>query len=70
MPFPSPGDLPDPGIEPGAPTLQADAPPSEPPGKPILAFRGELFHFVIFVFVVVAFSFPPLAFVVKLVWRC
>ena len=25
LPFPSPGDLPDPGIEPGSPTLQADA---------------------------------------------
>ena len=30
----SPGDLPDPGIEPGSPALQADALPSEPPGKP------------------------------------
>ena len=35
MPFPSPGDLPNPGIEPGSPALQADAIPSEPPGKPI-----------------------------------
>ena len=35
LPFPSPGDLPDPGIEPGSPTLQTDALPSEPPGKPI-----------------------------------
>ena len=34
VPFPSPGDLPDPGIEAGFPTLQADALPSEPPGKP------------------------------------
>ena len=33
LPFPSPGDLPDPGIEPESPTLQADALPSEPPGK-------------------------------------
>ena len=32
LPFPSPGDLPDPGIEPGSPALQADALPSEPPG--------------------------------------
>ena len=32
--FPSPGDLPDPGIEPGFPALRADALPSEPPGKP------------------------------------
>ena len=34
LPFPSPGDLPDPGLEPGSPSLQADALPSEPPGKP------------------------------------
>ena len=33
LPFPSPGDLPNPGIEPGSPTLQADTLPSEPPGK-------------------------------------
>ena len=33
LPFPSPGDLPDPGIEPRASTLQADALPSKPPGK-------------------------------------
>ena len=36
LPFPSPGDLPDPGIEPRSPTLQADALPSAPPGKPVL----------------------------------
>ena len=34
LPFPSPEDLPNPGIEPGSPALQADALPSEPPGKP------------------------------------
>ena len=34
LPFPSPGDFPDPGIKPGSPTLQADALPSKPPGKP------------------------------------
>ena len=34
LPFPSPGDLPDPGIEPGSPTLQADTLLSEPPGNP------------------------------------
>ena len=32
LPFPSPGDLPNPGIEPGSPTLEADALTSEPPG--------------------------------------
>ena len=31
LPFPSPGDLPDPGIEPRSPTMRADALPSEPP---------------------------------------
>ena len=31
LPFPSPGYLPDPGIEPGSPALQADSLPSEPP---------------------------------------
>ena len=34
LPFPSPGDLPNPGIEPGSPALQTDTLPSEPPGKP------------------------------------
>ena len=34
LPFPSPEDLPPPGIEPWSPTLQADALPSEPPGEP------------------------------------
>ena len=34
LPFSSPGDLSNPGIEPGSPTLRADALPSEPPGKP------------------------------------
>ena len=33
LPFPSPEDLPNPGIESGSPTLQADSLPSEPPGK-------------------------------------
>ena len=34
LPFPSPGDLPDLGIELRSPALQADSLPSEPPGKP------------------------------------
>ena len=33
LPFPSPGDLPDPGIEPRSLALEADALNSEPPGK-------------------------------------
>ena len=35
LPFPSPGDFSDPGIEPRSPALQADALPSKPPGKSI-----------------------------------
>ena len=34
LPFPSPGDVPNPGVESKSPTLQADTLPSEPPGKP------------------------------------
>ena len=44
LPFPSPEDLPDPGIEPGSPTLQADTLTSEPPGKPQLAHRKSLIN--------------------------
>ena len=33
-PIPSPGHLPNPGVEPGSPALQADSLPAEPPGKP------------------------------------
>jgi len=33
LPFPSLGDLPNPGIKPGSPSLQADSLLSEPPGK-------------------------------------
>ena len=36
LPFPSPGDLPDPGIEPWSPAFQADTLTSEPPGKYII----------------------------------
>ena len=40
LPFSSPGDLPDPGIEPRSPALDADALPSEPPGNlPLLPLR-------------------------------
>ena len=41
LPFSSPGDLSDPGIEPRSPALQADALSSEPPGKPN---TGSLAH--------------------------
>ena len=42
LPFPSPGDLSNPEIEPGSPTLQADALPSETAGKPKNTGVGSL----------------------------
>ena len=42
LPFPSPGDLPNSGIEPGSPALQADALPSKPPGKPVQTNKCHL----------------------------
>ena len=38
LPCPSPGDLPNPGVEPRSPALQADSFPGEPPGKPSCAY--------------------------------
>ena len=57
LPFPSPGNLPYPGIEPESPALQADSLPSKPPWKPPLVFfislcklvtetNGILFYFL------------------------
>ena len=42
LPFPSPGDLPNPGIKPRSPTLQADSLSSETPGKPKNTGMGGL----------------------------
>ena len=38
LPFPSPRDLPNPGIEPGFPALEADTLTSEPRGKPVCMY--------------------------------
>ena len=43
MPFLSPEDLPDPGIEPRSPTLWADALSSEPPGKSFIVYKVSLY---------------------------
>ena len=47
--FPSPGDLPDPGIEPGSPVLQADALLSEPPVKIFvcISYINKLLHILL-----------------------
>ena len=41
LPFPSPGDLPNPRIESRSPTMQADSLPSEPPGKQMIEGDGD-----------------------------
>ena len=41
LPLPSPGDLPNPGIEPGSPALQTDALQSKPPGKFIVKYAAD-----------------------------
>ena len=46
LPFPSPGDLPDPGIKPESPAFQADSLLSEPPGKPIIIYGRCIFDFI------------------------
>ena len=41
LPYPSPGDLPNPGIQPGSPRLKADSLPSEPPEFRGIKFKTE-----------------------------
>jgi len=41
LPFPSPGDLPDPGTEPASPALQVYSLPTELPGKPKQVYRSK-----------------------------
>ena len=41
LPCPLPGDVPNPGIKPGSPILQADSLPSEPPGKSVIVICTE-----------------------------
>ena len=55
LPFPSPGDLPDPGIEPRSPPLEADALTSEPPGKPRISIDAWIYLW--------AFCFVPLIYI-------
>ena len=42
LPFPSPGDLPDPGMEPASPALAGGFFTTAPPGKPVLVMKVKL----------------------------
>ena len=53
VPFPSPGDLPDPGIEPWSPAFQADTLTSEPSGK----LWRKVYSNTLFIFFVFSFEF-------------
>ena len=74
-PFPSPGDLPNPGIKPGSPALQVDSLLSEPPGKPNYSkfteclYHEEVLHFVKWLFWPLLLStflgWRPLSFIFK-----
>ena len=64
LPFPSPGDLPNPGTEPGSPALQTDALPSEPPGKPKCDLVGRE-NVSMSKLALSLFSFPSLDFCVR-----
>ena len=50
LPFPSTGDLPNPGIKPGSPALQADSLPPEPPRKPPSITNTTGFPFIAIVY--------------------
>ena len=61
MPFPSPGDLPNPGIKPRSPALQADSLPFESPGKPGNRDNNVIISFLFYTWLVlVAQSYPTL----------
>ena len=47
LPFPSPGDLPDPEIEPRSSALQADALLSEPPGNPLVILATSIIRLTV-----------------------
>ena len=57
LPFPSPGDLPHPVIEPGSPSLQVDSFPTEPPGKSYYGYMGIIYCTVLFT-LLCAWNFP------------
>jgi len=57
LPFPAPGDLPDPLIKPRSPELQADSLQSEPPGNPfglLVLFNRKYFKVYIYIKMVIA----------------
>ena len=60
LPFPSPGDLPNPGIKPRSPALQADSLPPEPPGISILKLNKKTFFPYALPYFYLTFSFQTM----------
>ena len=70
LPFPSLGDLPNPGIKPVSPALQADTLPSEPPGNVCFMYLGDPI-LVAYVFTIVMYSWiDPLICVPRVSFSC
>ena len=46
LPFPPPGNLPDPGAESESPALQADSLPTEPSGNPLIQYLVYVTYFI------------------------
>ena len=63
LPFPSPGDLPNPGIEPRSPASQADSLPTELQGKPLPFFNLVVIILLVFLLFKVFHSNANLRFV-------
>ena len=55
LPFPTPGDLPNPGIKSGSPALQADSLPTEAPGKPVYTSAHVYTHPFVYLIIDVYF---------------
>ena len=62
LPFPSPGDLPNPGIKTMSPALQADSLPSEPPGKPITYIHSRVCVYI-YIYIYIYMSIPVSQFI-------
>ena len=67
QPFPSPGDFPNPGIEPSSPALQVDSLAAEPPGKSICTATAFIQISIVDIYLTVTAQnthiFPPCPFI-------
>ena len=60
VPFPSPEDLPDPGMKSDPPALQSDSLMSEPPGSQLYTYIADIYIYVIYVYIYIYIHISPL----------